>query len=750
MVRVNESNFNPANEADAGYGQLISVLVRRRWWLLGVLCGVLSLATVYSVVARPKYESTMQLLIEPNYEGKSRDIGQAANQSDQFADSNVKIDDIATQINVMRSSLLIQRAVDLLSNEYPDLTVEKIKRALTLSQVAEQKVETKIVEAVYIDKDPIKTQKVLQAILRVYQIYNREQQEQRLRKGLRFINDQIPSVRKQVDESESKLEQFRKRNNLIDPEQQATAITQSLNAIEQERQAVRAQYQDNQSRYNELQKQLASSPQKALTASRLSQSQRYQSILNELQKTELVLSQRATVFTDEDPTIKRFKEQRQSQIEMLRAEVQRVLGADAASQVKEKGEGILTQGQLGGLDLNLTSELVAVQTNMGALKARDDSLAKTQQDFRQQLDRFPVLLAEYNRLVPLVQINRDKLQQLLRAQQELSLEIARGGFDWQALENPLLGEQVAPNMKINLLLGLVVGLMLGSFAAFIREAVDDSVRSVEDLEQQIALPMLGMLPEMTQGKAGEQSVTLPFGEPQVATAPWTVQVSNWPPSWEALDLIYKNIQLLNTASCFRSLMITSALAGEGKSTLALGLALSAARLHQRVLLIDADLRCPNLHRMLNLPNEQGLSTLLSNDVSLPSRISIESSGSYIDVLTAGPVPKDPANLLSSHRMRELMTKFEEKYDLVLLDAPPVLGMVDPILAASSCSGVVLVSRVGQVSKTELAQATTMLTKLNIIGVVANGVSQTANSYASYNREREREKEKGVVLNKVWG
>ena len=184
-------------------------------------------------------------------------------------------------------------------------------------------------------------------------------------------------------------------------------------------------------------------------------------------------------------------------------------------------------------------------------------------------------------------------------------------------------------------------------------------------------------------------------------------------------------------------MFTSALAGEGKTTLALGLALSAARLHQRVLLIDADLRRPNLHKLVNLPNEEGLSTLLTNDVNVPTESSIQSSGSYVDILTAGPTPQDPANLLSSQRMRELMSKFEQTYDLVLVDAPPVLGMVDAILAASFCSGVVLVSRIGQVTKTELTQATAMLSKLNVIGVVANGAGgPTINAYYRQTQEDE--------------
>ncbi|KJH73629.1 GumC family protein [Aliterella atlantica] len=741
MVRGIENNPNVANETEPGYGQLFAVLSRRRYWLLGVLGGVLTIATALTLTAEPTFQSTMQILIEANYQGR-KDIQPGADS--EFTDANVEID-YATQINVMRSTLLLQRAVDLLKPEYPDMTVKELKQTLVLTPLVEENSNTKytkIVEANYVSNDPVKTQKVLQTIYQVYQSYNREQQEQRLKKGLKFINEQIPGVRNQVAQSEAQLEKFRTNQNLIDPEQQAAAINNSLNAVVQQRQVLRAQFQDTEARYRVLQQQVGSTPQVALSSSRLSQSPRYQSLLNELQRTDLLLAARRGTFTDADPGVQKLIELRQSQQALLQAEQARVVGANVA-QANAAGD-LLSQGQRGGLDLNITAQLAEVQTSLSALQAQDVSLAKTEQGLRSQLNRFPKLLEEYNRLLPIVQINREKLQQLLRAQQELSLEIARGGFEWQALEQPVLGLQVGPNIKQNLLLGLVAGLMLGGVAAFLREATDDAVHTSDELEKQVSIPLLGMTPEMPQTKASEPVVSLPFGKPNVL-APWTVQVSNWPPSWESLDLIYKNIQLLNTAvASLQSIMVTSAVAGEGKSTLALGLALSAARLHQRVLLIDADLRRPNLHQMLNLPNEEGLSTLLASDANVPSNAGIQSSGSYIDILTAGPMPADPANLLSSERMRELMAKFEDTYDLVLVDAPPVLGMVDAILSASFCSGVVLVSRMGKVTRTELTQATAMLSKLNMIGVVANQGHGVSHSYANYGKEQ------GVVLQQSWG
>jgi len=191
-----------------------------------------------------------------------------------------------------------------------------------------------------------------------------------------------------------------------------------------------------------------------------------------------------------------------------------------------------------------------------------------------------------------------------------------------------------------------------------------------------------------------------------------------------------SIQLLQSELSPKSLVVTSAIPGEGKSTIALGLAMSAVRLHKRVLLIDADLRRPNLHEQLRLSNEQGFSTLLEKASDLQYQSPIHEFRN-ISILTSGPIPEDPASLLSSSRMRELIKFFEQNYDLIILDAPPVLGIVDALLTASFCSGVVLVGRIGHINRTEFREAVNLLSKLNVIGVVANGVEFSKKRYEAY-------------------
>jgi capsular exopolysaccharide synthesis family protein len=704
-----------AIETEPGYGQLLSVLMRRRNWLLGTFTGTLAIAAIVTLVLPSTYRSHMQLLVEPNYQGKRNQ----AEQEPSFADSNVEVD-YSTQLTLMRSSQLLERAVNSLQADYPDLEVADLQENLLLFQVEDAKIKTKVFQVVYEDNDQEKTQKVLQAIQQVYQNYNREQQQQRLAKGLAFVDDQLPQVQQQVTQSEANLERFRKQQNLIDPELQSKAIIDALGIVQDEQRKNHAELRDASARYAELQTQLAKTPAQARVSNQLSQSERYQNLLNEIQKTELALTQTRTRYTDASPIVQRLLQRRADQEALLKQEAERVL-----ERVPPALKGRLQkEGQLGDTEQALTTQLVEARVAVQALKARQQSLAQSEQRLKAQQKQFPRLLAEYGRLQPKVQVDRQTLEQLLKARQELALEIARGGFDWQVVEEPKSGILVGPSWKKNLALGVFGGLILGCFAAFAREAFDDAVHTSDELKKQVSLPLLGITPAVPI-TAQKSNSLLPEAAP----------VIQWQPFREAMDLIYKNLQLLNPDFPLRSLVITSALAGEGKSTLALGLAMSAGRLHQRVLLIDADLRRPSLHKQLNLPNERGLSTLLASDAPIEDGDDVPISATYnnISILTAGPTPTDPAKLLSSRRMGELMTAFEQTYDLVLLDAPPVLGIVDTILAASFCGGVLLVGRIGQVTRTELNQATTMLSKLNVIGVIANGASDSVMTYSSYEK-----------------
>jgi succinoglycan biosynthesis transport protein ExoP len=704
-----ESKFNGSADSELGYGQLFAVLMRRRILLIGVILGAIAVSAFLSARKEATYRSSMQLLVESNY-GRNPEVLRDVAQRNQAFETLTEVD-YATQIRLMRSPVLVARAVDQLRAEYSDISTQEIQAGLGVSRVTEteDEIQTKILQVDYTSNDPEKTQRVLEVMSSVYLDYNLEQQELRLSNGLAFIDEQLPTVRAEVAQAEQSLRQFREQQSVVDPEQQAAEVTQALNTIMGERRALRADFEDTQDRFNNLQSQLARSPEGALIASRLSQSQRFQALLNSLQETELLLAEQRVTFTDQAPPVQGLLEQTNNQRQLIQQEAVRVLGETTQADLSE--DGIVRMAQLSQIDLNLIGQLVDTQTILVGLRARDQSLAQAEAQLRTELNQFPQLITEYNRLQPDITTQRETLQQLLAARQEIGLEIAQGGYNWQIVEPSDIGRRIGPNLEVDLILGAVVGIFLGVVLAFLRE--DDVLHSPDRIQETVALPMLGTVPNLPSSITGASRFNFGAGQ---ATAP-ILQAANWPLFRESLDLIYKSIQRADIGSNLKSIAITSATAGEGKTTLALGLALSASRLHKRVLLIDANLRSPSLHRQLNLPNEQGLSTILTGD---QTEASINRLNSNTDVLTAGPTSRDPVKLLSSQQMKDWMSLFEKDYDLVILDTSPVIGIVDAIETASSCDGIVMVARVDQVSQSDLIQAVTMLGEMNTIGIVANG------------------------------
>ncbi|MEH2256479.1 GumC family protein [Nostoc sp.] len=707
--------------------QLSTILFRRRFLILGVSCVVMSAASLLAIIAKPTYQSNMQILVNSN-------LSEGAQSNTQVTDSNSQVVDSTTQMKLMLSSKLLQKAVDLLHSDYPDITLQYIngqkehnrKAPLEVTPeaggIGANKVFNQAFKVSFYDDNPVKAQRVLQALQKVYQNYNKQQQKERLNQGLAFVNTRLPEIKKEVSKAEKNLEQFRKKYKLLDPEVQSKILLESLADIQQQLQTTRANLQDVNARYDNLEQLIASSSQQnTLISSRLNQSSRYQSLLGEIQNTELALAKERLRYTDDYPSVQKLKQQRQSQLSLLREEVKNITNSS-----KEKP---LFKGQILGVDPTLVDEFVLVQTSVLGLTANEKNLIASEQQLRSELNKYPSLIAEYNRLLPKVETSRQNLEQLLQAQQSLGLKIAQEGYNWQVLAEPSPGTYMGNNRLLLLLGGAVIGPILGILVALILEKFNDAIYYAGDLKKLTNLRVLGSVPKLPSSGVKKRRFGLPWNG-RGSSDSSVIEASNKLPVHETLDMIYQNIQILKYPLPFKSLMFTSALPGEGKTTLVLGLVASATRMHRRVLVIDANLHNPSLHKILELSNDWGLSLLLVDETTTHFQDYIQPIHPSIDILTAGPEPEDTVKLLSSQRMKELIEVFEQSYDLVLIDAPSILGTVDARIVASFCSGIVMVERMGKVTRTELTQATEILSKLNLIGIIANEVSNSQKVLAS--------------------
>jgi len=284
---------------------------------------------------------------------------------------------------------------------------------------------------------------------------------------------------------------------------------------------------------------------------------------------------------------------------------------------------------------------------------------------------------------------------------------------------------VQPRGRTNLILGALLGLILGVGAAFFLEYLDRTVRTSSDVETLLGIPVLGIIPRLRRLESPEEQV----GRPSL---PLLVAMDPLDPAAEAYRNLRMNLMFMSTDDTpIRTILFSSPGPHEGKATSALNFAVMLAQQGQRVLLIDADLRRPTLHKALDLLREPGLTNLLVSDVDTRQAVRPNVLPN-LDVLPSGPFPPNPSELLNSASMKRILDEFEGRYTHIIVDTPPVLAVTDAALVGGHCDGVVLVLRSGATEQRAAERAVDQLRRVGVrvFGAVLNEVS-TATTEESY-------------------
>jgi polysaccharide biosynthesis transport protein len=287
---------------------------------------------------------------------------------------------------------------------------------------------------------------------------------------------------------------------------------------------------------------------------------------------------------------------------------------------------------------------------------------------------------------------------------------------------------IDPRGRMNVVLGALLGVILGVGAAFFLEYLDRTVRTSSDIETLLGIPVLGIIPRLRRlGGEEEETPNAPQGIPLL------VALDPLDPAAEAYRNLRMNLMFMSTEDePIRSILFTSPGPGEGKSTSTVNFAVMLAQQGQRVLLIDADLRRPSIHRSLDLLREPGLTNLLVGDASVREAVR-PSVLPNLDVLPSGPFPPNPSELLNSKAMKRLLEEFEGRYGQVIVDSPPMLAVTDSAVLAQHTDGVVLVLRSGETEQRAAERSVEQLRRLNVrvFGAVLNEVATTTTEESYY-------------------
>lgn len=486
-----------------------------------------------------------------------------------------------------------------------------------------------------------------------------------------FLEDQIKQIKAKLEESERKLNRFAQDKQILTLDEKTSVVNQTyieyasaLAKAEQERIKVEALY-------NEIKK----NPD---NVAMVGENKTVQSYKEQRAKLEIEYQQNLRIYKPEFPKMLQIK----AQIAEVESQIKKEIGALAAA--------VQAQYQSAQQQETLIREKLG-QTRRQVLSTQDSSI-------------------DLNLLKREVDTNRQLYDGLLQRIKQLGVSggVVTNNISVVDPAEPSLFP-FKPNLARNLLIGLAAGLFLGLCIVFVLEFIDDSIKFPDEVERILGLPLMGIIPRLSRKRGENKSVAL-----DVHTDPRSTLA-------EAYRSVRTALQFSTPEGAPKRLLVTSTTRNEGKSTTALSLAINFAQMGQRVLLIDADMRNPSVHKLLDIPNETGLSNLLSSD-SRGEKMILRTIVPNLSVMTAGPVPPNPVDLLMGPKLLLLLNVASTLgIEYVIVDAPPLLGIADSIVLGNQLQNILFVVQASRTRKSHIKNA---LRRLRLAGLMPRGVVLT--------------------------
>ena len=280
-------------------------------------------------------------------------------------------------------------------------------------------------------------------------------------------------------------------------------------------------------------------------------------------------------------------------------------------------------------------------------------------------------------------------------------------------------EAVYPKKKENVITGFVISLLIGLSLAFILEYLDNTVKSEEEVRKILETPILGLIPQYNSdsSRRWSKSKMNPNG--------FTLEALENPMSStsEAFRLLGVNVNFADLDKGLKTIVVTSPLPGDGKTTIASNLAIILAAREEKVLIIDTDFRIPAIHKIFQFYNFLGVTNILSKGTDYKLALHKKKGADNLDILTSGPIPPNPSEILGSRRMNDFIEELSADYDRIIFDSPPVFGATDALVLASMLDGVLMVFRAGKIDKKVVKRTKEVFNTANlkILGGILNGI-----------------------------
>ncbi|MGQ9853501.1 MAG: GumC family protein [Candidatus Oleimicrobiaceae bacterium] len=732
----------------------VRVLYRARWIVLICFVAVLGSTAFFTFTAEPIYEATAKLMLQ-----EEGGITKAVFDVTGYMKKETMINN---QVEILKSRSVAERVVQSLqSSPYaaelrilgnvPESNKKHkgrtrllaAKGAMTPEEEAQLRFE-RALEAVregikvtpvrnsdminlsFRAPTPFEAAFVTNTIAEEYKQFNQAQSQAEVRQVKQFLEEQLGLIQDQLTRSEEALRAYKEREKVVAMDKETEELVRKAAEFETMLKEAQTSLAENQERLKFIDAQLAKSRQN-FDIDAVSASPYLQELNRQLAEKEASLA----VFTAQLIQVGAREEKRadvqmrQKQIEALKEKLKEELTRLAASEMLDPMS----------VSTNLFQRKIEVEIELESLRPRVEALKGIVDRFNRQMEALPEKALELARLQRAAQVDEKLYVMLQEKYQEARItEVGQLGNVTIIDRAVAPRTPVKPKKRVNLMLGAVMGLMLGVGLAFVMEYMDKSVRTIEDVEA-LGFSLLGTIPVIRAAQRDGRVEELPQGrmddETRQIEARLVTHLRPKSPISESYRTLRTNIQFARGQTPVRTLLVTSAGPKEGKSTTVANLAITMAQLNTRTLLVDADLRRPILHKLFGLSRGAGLTNLLVGKANL-DEVLLPTPVENLSVLPSGVLPPNPSELLGSQRMQEVIDQLKERFDIVLLDSPPVIAVTDASVLARLVDGVLLVVNSGHTNREALMRARELLEHVEapVLGVLLNNITAT-NMYGSY-------------------
>jgi len=584
--------------------------------------------------------------------------------------------------------------------------------------------ETRLIDIRFTHIDPLVASKVVNAIAETYVFSNLEKRTEANSTTGDFLQKRIAELQQQIRTAEERLVNYAKNNQIISLDPNQNTVVERLAGLNQQLLQAENDRKTAEAAYNAAKLPDAAT---AMVDDATKQTSDIEGKLIELrQKRSLLLVD----ATEEAPEVK--------EVDQQLAELDRQL-KDLRTR---KSATLLTN----------------LHTRYQQTLEREQSLRKAFEQQRAQTLSQNEAAINYRIIQQEIETNKSLLNGLLQGAKENDVVLAGKPNNISIVDYALTPDSpVGPNRARTVIAAFFLSIGLGLGLALFFEYLDDTVHSTEEVERVLHLPALAVIPSVGSGArrrklhavSGSTALQKQNGNGN-GNSELLMNVDSRAPLAEAYRHLRTSVLLSTAGRAPKSLLVTSSLPGEGKTTTAVNTAISLAQTGASVVIIDADMRRPRLQSIFDMRGQEGLSSILSSETSEGEMLGLvrhdEASG--LNVLTSGPIPPNPAELLGSDQMRRLMTVLEANYTHVVVDSPPVSSFTDGVLISSMVDGVLLVVHGGKSSRHIVRRSKQLLSDVGakIFGVVLNNVNLRSHDYYYYQNyygQKYYQKEAGI-------